>query len=322
VADAGVPAGVSAGFPAALAASLIGHVAWAATLSPEPPDVERRVLRDPVPVVLVASLEAPITVSVRPATPPPAPAGEALAEVLRRGSAGTSAGTSAAARRPPRPEPRAAQVEPAQPRARPPRPAPARARPPRARPAKPVAAQAADSPGPVAAEPPREASSPVSPDDPPESPASPGEQTEEALGAEPGAAEPGVAASADDGEGEGPGEGEVGDGGDAAGGDGPFGRGEALTAYLAELSRRAHAAVRYPRAARRLGLSGEVLVACTVDARGRVIAASVARSSGVEALDAAAVAAVRGLALSPPDAGLLTALERVRVPVRFSPGRE
>lgn len=111
------------------------------------------------------------------------------------------------------------------------------------------------------------------------------------------------------------GEGELPAGGD--GGGGPA-LDERVQAYLAELSRRAHAAARYPRAARRLGLEGVTLVACAIASDGRVIAPRVARSSGVPALDRAALDACLDLALPPPDAALLPALGDVRIPVRFA----
>ena len=51
----------------------------------------------------------------------------------------------------------------------------------------------------------------------------------------------------------------------------------------------------YPRAARRQGLEGVVLVELVVDSAGRLVSAKVARSSGHEVLDAAALADVRRL---------------------------
>ena len=58
-------------------------------------------------------------------------------------------------------------------------------------------------------------------------------------------------------------------------------------------------AIRYPERSRRRGESGTALVEAIIGADGRCLEASVARSSGHPALDAAALAAVRGARFSP-----------------------
>ncbi|MCB9732744.1 MAG: TonB family protein [Deltaproteobacteria bacterium] len=91
-----------------------------------------------------------------------------------------------------------------------------------------------------------------------------------------------------------------------------------MRAYLAELSRRARDAASYPRAARRLGLEGVAVIAGSIAPDGRLLAPRLARSSGSPALDEAALAACRALALPPPDPDLLPALAAVQVPIRFA----
>lgn len=74
----------------------------------------------------------------------------------------------------------------------------------------------------------------------------------------------------------------------------------------------------YPRLARRQGWEGVVRVRVQVAADGQVLAASVARSSGYEVLDEAALAAVRGWRFRPArDAQGRPRADMVEVPVRF-----
>lgn len=85
--------------------------------------------------------------------------------------------------------------------------------------------------------------------------------------------------------------------------------GAALDRTLAELSQ----TLFYPPEAVRRGLEGEVVVLLELDATGRIVAASVASSSGHAILDHAAVAAARRLgALGPTLGG-----KAILLPVRF-----
>ena len=75
---------------------------------------------------------------------------------------------------------------------------------------------------------------------------------------------------------------------------------------------------RYPESARRAGLEGRVLVRAQVDATGRVQGVSLRRSSGVPALDQAALDAVRRWRFHPRTVDGVTSAATVEVPVNFS----
>ena len=69
--------------------------------------------------------------------------------------------------------------------------------------------------------------------------------------------------------------------------------------YAAELNAHVQARLVVPQAVQMMHLSGRVVVAIRVAPDGRVIAVSVARSSGVGPIDRAALAAVRATNLPP-----------------------
>lgn len=83
-------------------------------------------------------------------------------------------------------------------------------------------------------------------------------------------------------------------------------------AEVAEALRRA-----YPDHLRDRGVSGRVLVWCTVDVRGRVVEASVARGSGHPELDRAALEVARIIRFRPATNEGAPAEVRVRFPLTF-----
>ncbi|MDO9243108.1 MAG: TonB family protein [Rhodocyclaceae bacterium] len=84
-------------------------------------------------------------------------------------------------------------------------------------------------------------------------------------------------------------------------------QGRALNTALAALAKQEF----YPREAIERGIEGEVIVLLTLTPNGGVAAVAVATGSGYPMLDAAALAAVRGIN------GLPTAQRQVLLPVRF-----
>ena len=77
----------------------------------------------------------------------------------------------------------------------------------------------------------------------------------------------------------------------------------------------------YPAEARRLRQQGRVLLDVAVSAGGRPTSVSVKQSSGVAALDAAALAAVRRWTFEPARTAGIPVAARVEVPVRFDLAR-
>ncbi|MFT3763268.1 MAG: energy transducer TonB [Pseudoxanthomonas sp.] len=75
---------------------------------------------------------------------------------------------------------------------------------------------------------------------------------------------------------------------------------QALVTWQSQILGRLEKFKRYPRAAQRLRQQGAAQVLYTVDREGRVLSASLARSSGHESLDAEAVAAVQRASPLPP----------------------
>jgi protein TonB len=88
--------------------------------------------------------------------------------------------------------------------------------------------------------------------------------------------------------------------------------------YLAGVRRRIAAALRYPPAARRRGLTGTVQIEMVIAASGAVTAAEVVASSSHALLDDAAVETVKSLGRQPFPADLRPRTLRVRLPVVFS----
>jgi protein TonB len=74
----------------------------------------------------------------------------------------------------------------------------------------------------------------------------------------------------------------------------------------------------YPEEARRRGQEGRVLLRLRIDESGRVRSAEIVESSGHEALDRAAVGAVREWRFLPATVGGVPRPSALRVPVRFS----
>jgi protein TonB len=72
----------------------------------------------------------------------------------------------------------------------------------------------------------------------------------------------------------------------------------------------------YPAAARGQGAEGTAVVRFTVMASGRVVSASLVRSAGHPALDAAALGAARGT-MPPAPAGMTQSQVTVTAPLRF-----
>lgn|GEM_PF-6996462 len=103
-------------------------------------------------------------------------------------------------------------------------------------------------------------------------------------------------------------------------GDGVDRRALALS-WKAAVERLVHerASRNYPRSALRARLGGTVLLSITVDARGHITMVRVDRTSGVEALDEAAVASVHDLAdLPAPPAELAWQTRALRMPVGYA----
>lgn len=91
-----------------------------------------------------------------------------------------------------------------------------------------------------------------------------------------------------------------------------------LKGYMKQLSRAVRKNYKYPRAAERAGLEGKVLVSITLDASGKIIAVKLARSSGHEILDKAALDAARSVGSLPPAPDALGWGQRsVKIPFRF-----
>lgn len=74
----------------------------------------------------------------------------------------------------------------------------------------------------------------------------------------------------------------------------------------------------YPAEARRQRQEGVVTISVEVSSEGSAVSVSLRRSSGVPALDQAALAAVRRWTFEPARAGGIAVASRVDVPVRFS----
>ncbi len=82
---------------------------------------------------------------------------------------------------------------------------------------------------------------------------------------------------------------------------------------------RERASLNYPRSARRAHLGGTVLLSITVDARGHITLVRVDRTSGVEALDEAAVATVADIgAVPPPPPELDWHTRSLRMPIEYA----
>lgn len=92
----------------------------------------------------------------------------------------------------------------------------------------------------------------------------------------------------------------------------------AESAWLRKVAGAVYADYRYPRRARRDGIEGEVVLAITIDSAGRVTGLSVARSSGHEILDRAALASARGVTRVPaPPAGIGWSTRTFELPVVY-----
>jgi protein TonB len=74
----------------------------------------------------------------------------------------------------------------------------------------------------------------------------------------------------------------------------------------------------YPAEARRLKQQGRVLLTVEVNAAGRPTSVTLKSSSGVPALDSAALSAVRRWSFEPARAAGLPVASRVEVPVQFA----
>lgn len=74
---------------------------------------------------------------------------------------------------------------------------------------------------------------------------------------------------------------------------------------------------RYPRRARRDGLEGRVVLSARVSAAGRIVGLEVARSSGHEILDRAAVRAVNRWIIRPARQGSKPVPSEIRIPILF-----
>ena len=108
--------------------------------------------------------------------------------------------------------------------------------------------------------------------------------------------------------------GQVGDPGVA-----PVDKKKLLRKYLRKVAKAMRKDYAYPRAARRLGVEGNAVVLITIDAGGRVVEVKLAKSSGHDVLDAAALGAARSVARVPAAPKDLDWTKRsVRVPFRFS----
>jgi periplasmic protein TonB len=89
------------------------------------------------------------------------------------------------------------------------------------------------------------------------------------------------------------------------------------TEYLARLRQRVHAALRYPPAARRRGLTGAVTIELTILPSGMIRDVSVVKSSAHRLLDEAAVETVRELGAHAFPASVPARTLRVRLPIVF-----
>ena len=90
---------------------------------------------------------------------------------------------------------------------------------------------------------------------------------------------------------------------------------QSMSSWASQVQARINAAKRYPEAARARRESGTATLAFTVDARGRIVSASIASSSGSSALDSATLSMAHRLGrLPPPPNGRVT----LRVRVSFS----
>ena len=78
-----------------------------------------------------------------------------------------------------------------------------------------------------------------------------------------------------------------------------FDRKGALRAYIRTLSSAVKKRYKYPRAARRAGLEGRVVVKLVLDGQGRVLQVDLASSSGHAILDNAALEAARSVKVLP-----------------------
>jgi protein TonB len=87
--------------------------------------------------------------------------------------------------------------------------------------------------------------------------------------------------------------------------------------YLSALRRRLHAALEYPAAARRRGLSGTVELEIALEATGRVNDVRLVRSSSHAVLDVAALEAARSLGRVPFPPDVRPRALRVLMPVVF-----
>jgi protein TonB len=74
----------------------------------------------------------------------------------------------------------------------------------------------------------------------------------------------------------------------------------------------------YPRSARQLGQEGEVLIRANLDPEGNPEEVRLLRSSGIEALDRAAIAAVRRWVFEPGRRNGVAVVAWVQVPIRFT----
>jgi len=87
--------------------------------------------------------------------------------------------------------------------------------------------------------------------------------------------------------------------------------------YLNLFRKQVQTVLQYPLTARRRGLAGKVELDVSIDRTGAVTGVVVAASSSHEALDGAAVAAVRAVPPLPFPAGLPARPLRVRLPLVF-----
>ena len=100
-------------------------------------------------------------------------------------------------------------------------------------------------------------------------------------------------------------------------GDGPD-LGALLRGYKRKVARELRRSRRYPRAARRRGLQGTVIVELVVNASGGVVDVRVARSSGPDVLDDAALKAVRSVGRLPaPPHELGWTRRAIRIPFNY-----
>ena len=89
--------------------------------------------------------------------------------------------------------------------------------------------------------------------------------------------------------------------------------------YYSELNQIMRRERSYPRSARRRGLEGTVLVELIVDARGKLLSATVVRSSGHEVLDKAALADVKKMKRLPkPPKELKRRRVKLHIPFEYS----